>query len=80
MPPIPISAASISAPLGKTIYPIPYAALVQGRASVIVSVTYDHLCQIRAHSLCPQQAKPWGHRRRQANGFSFIETVRHWVC
>ncbi len=31
MPPIPISAASISAPLGKTIYPVPYAALVQGR-------------------------------------------------
>ena len=49
-------------------------------ASVIVSVTYDHLCQIRAHSPGPQQAKPWGHRRRQANGFSFIETVRHWVC
>ena len=49
-------------------------------ASVIVSVTYDHLCQIQAHSPGPQQAKPWGHRRRQANGFSFIETVRHWVC
>jgi hypothetical protein len=49
-------------------------------ASVIVSVTYDYLCQIRAHSPGPQQAKPWGHRRRQANGFSFIETVRHWVC
>lgn len=31
MPPIPIAAASISAPLGKTIYPVPYAALLQGR-------------------------------------------------